>query len=128
MTIFTYCNGTDGQISIPSLLRMDTKKFNGNDRAYLIDATCTGIKTPTARAASRLCGNVDVEAKEGSTVNIFQDSSDGNSISQSDVSLTDSDSNYDQEQTDTDVFVTNVTEKAAIEMWEKYKSENGITE
>jgi hypothetical protein len=35
-----YCNGTDGQVSIPKRLRLDTKKFNRNDRQYLLDATC----------------------------------------------------------------------------------------
>lgn len=35
-----YCNGTDGQVSMPKRLRMDTKKFNSNERVYLVEATC----------------------------------------------------------------------------------------
>lgn len=35
-----YCNGTDGQVSVPKRLRLDTKKFNRNNRKYLLDAIC----------------------------------------------------------------------------------------
>jgi hypothetical protein len=33
----TYCNGTDGQVSIPVRLRVDTKKFNKEGRYYGFD-------------------------------------------------------------------------------------------
>lgn len=35
-----YCNGTDGQVSVPSRLRLDTKKFNSAARKYLLEAIC----------------------------------------------------------------------------------------
>lgn len=37
----TYCNGTDGQVSVPLRLRLDTKKFNSEDRAYWLYADCS---------------------------------------------------------------------------------------
>ena len=36
-----YCNGTDGQISVPVRLRLDTKKFNENDRFYWVWGNCS---------------------------------------------------------------------------------------
>ena len=69
---------------------------------------------------------IKIKAEEGSTVIINQGgSNDGNSVNQSDTS---GNSNFDREQTDTDVFVTNMTEKAAIEAWERYKKAYGIVE
>jgi hypothetical protein len=35
-----YCHGTDGQISVPRLLRHDLKKFNGNGRTIIVDPYC----------------------------------------------------------------------------------------
>lgn len=41
-----YCNGSDGQVSVPKRLRMDTKKFNRNARTYWVDAMCLGGQSP----------------------------------------------------------------------------------
>jgi hypothetical protein len=50
-----YCNGTDGQVSVPRRLRLDTTKFNGNDRKYFLDAE-------DCEANSTVCkGTVEVE-------------------------------------------------------------------
>lgn len=49
-----YCNGTDGQVSVPKRLRLDTKKFNSNNRKYYLDAVCAA-KSPACN------GTVDVE-------------------------------------------------------------------
>jgi hypothetical protein len=38
----TYCNGTDGQVSVPSRFRMDPKKFNKTDRKYYAQVKCIG--------------------------------------------------------------------------------------
>ena len=36
-----YCNGTDGQVSVPVRLRFDTKKFNADDRYFSIWGSCS---------------------------------------------------------------------------------------
>lgn len=38
--VSVYCHGQDGQISVPKRFRIDTKKFNGNDSSYWVDADC----------------------------------------------------------------------------------------
>lgn len=53
----SYCNGTDGQVSVPKRFRLDTKKFNRNDRAYLLDAECS---SGTATGWSACDGQVEV--------------------------------------------------------------------
>lgn len=35
-----YCHGTDGQVTVPTLLRHDLKKFNGNGRTIIVDPYC----------------------------------------------------------------------------------------
>ena len=52
-----YCNGTAGQISVPSSLRLDTKKFNKPGREFLAQLDCGGIVIePDA------CSGAEVEA------------------------------------------------------------------
>lgn len=43
----SYCNGSDGQVSVPKRLRMDTRKFNRNARIYWLDAICHGGQSPS---------------------------------------------------------------------------------
>jgi hypothetical protein len=38
--VSVYCHGEDGQISVPKRFRIDTKKFNGNDSSYWVNADC----------------------------------------------------------------------------------------
>jgi hypothetical protein len=38
----SYCNGTDGQVSVPWHLRFDTKKFNPQNRHFRIWGNCVG--------------------------------------------------------------------------------------
>lgn len=38
----SYCNGSDGQVSVPVRLRFDTKKFNPDDRYFRIWGSCIG--------------------------------------------------------------------------------------
>jgi hypothetical protein len=40
-----YCNGTDGQISVPVLLRFDTKKFNRQKRFFTIHGDCSDVNS-----------------------------------------------------------------------------------
>ena len=53
-----YCNGSDGQVSVPVRLRLDTKKFNPDDRYFWIDGVCNSDAGDTTQA---LC----VEGVEG---------------------------------------------------------------
>jgi hypothetical protein len=48
-----YCNGSDGQVSVPVRLRFDTKKFNPDDRYFWIAGVCNQDQGDTAQA---LCG------------------------------------------------------------------------
>lgn len=41
-----YCHGTDGQVSVPKRFRLDTKKFNGNDRKYYLTADACDADSP----------------------------------------------------------------------------------
>ena len=36
-----YCNGSDGQVSVPVHLRLDTKKFNKGHRWFWVEGTCS---------------------------------------------------------------------------------------
>lgn len=46
----TYCNGSDGQVSVPVHLRLDTKKFNPGDRYFSIEGDCSA-DPPTSTQA-----------------------------------------------------------------------------
>jgi hypothetical protein len=37
-----YCNGTDGQVSVPKRFRIDLKKFNSNKRTIIVEPYCAG--------------------------------------------------------------------------------------
>ena len=52
----SYCNGTAGQISVPVRLRFDTKKFNGDDRVFTIQASCSS-------ATDNVCSLVGTNGK-----------------------------------------------------------------
>jgi hypothetical protein len=54
-----YCNGSDGQVSVPKRLRLDSKKFNSNERSYWLDAICNDQTTPNAAVCT---GPVEVGA------------------------------------------------------------------
>jgi hypothetical protein len=40
-----YCHGTDGQVTVPTLLRHDLKKFNDNGRVIIVVPRCWGGET-----------------------------------------------------------------------------------
>lgn len=50
----SYCNGTDGQVSVPLHLRLDLKKFNPDGRHFWIEGDCSA--DPATDQA--LCGSV----------------------------------------------------------------------
>lgn len=55
-----YCNGTDGQVSIPTRFRMDSKKWNKEGRKYFVDAVCL---EPESEQQPTLCdGAAEISA------------------------------------------------------------------
>ena len=59
-----YCNGTDGQISVPVRLRLDTKKFNGNKRFYWVWGECSGAPV----IGDQLCDDDNPETTNGDEI------------------------------------------------------------
>jgi hypothetical protein len=50
-----YCNGSDGQVSVPVHLRFDTKKFNKGHRWFWVEGTCTDSDFSLDAEASAQC-------------------------------------------------------------------------
>ena len=62
-----YCNGSDGQVSVPVHLRFDTKKFNKDHRSFWVEGTCSD--SPSDTEAQAQCGLLE-EGYDGLMLNV----------------------------------------------------------